>query len=365
MSKIKYHIATICRPSMNEQIGKDKTSGKRQVSRRFEEIDVLRGLAALVVVFSHYIPYWNRYNSDITVWVPGSLGHDAVLLFFPISGFVIFMTLERCKTVLDFAVLRFSRLYPAYWVTLIFSTLVVVLIFNQTLWTGGFIVNLTMFQEFVRFKNFDNVYWSLTVELAFYLNIAWIFVLGLHKHRSRLVITWLLISCIYGVTLFNPDVELKPLYSIFLALEFSPYFSIGIVFYEVVKKGWSQLRAVLLVLSIATVYLLHGDIEAIKAAIIVAIMGAALSGLLAFSVSRVTLWLGAISYSLYLIHRNVGYAVLSWMYDIGLGPVVSITLVTLFALAAASFITYFVERPVQKRIRKWYFAFRQNRLKKQ
>ncbi len=107
-------------------------------------------------------------------------------------------------------------------------------------------------------------------------------------------------------------------------------------------------------LSIVTTFLLHGGVEAFKAAIIVAIMAAALSGWLTFSVSRVTLWLGAISYSLYLIHRNVGYALLSWMHELGLGPVVSISLVTTLALAAASAVTYFVEQPVQKRIRTWY-----------
>ncbi len=313
---------------------------------------MLRGLAALTVVFSHYIPYWNRYNSDIPVWVPNSAGHDAVLLFFAISGFVIFMTLDKCRTVADFAILRFSRLYPAYWATLILATLVMVIVFDQTLWKGGFIVNLTMFQEFVRFKNFDNVYWSLTVELAFYLNVAWLFVLGWHKQHLRVVTGWMLLSCVYALTLHDPGVEPRPLYSIFLALEFSPYFSIGIVFHDVIKRGWSWQRAVLIGLAISTVYLLHGFTEAIKAAVVAGLIATALTGWMAFSVSKITLWLGTISYSLYLIHRNVGFALLSWLHEHGFGPVVSILLVTLLALAAASLITYAIEQPTQRFIRK-------------
>jgi len=54
-----------------------------------QEIDVLRGLAALTVVFSHYFPYWNRYNGEIPVLVTNAVGSDAVRLFFAISGFVI------------------------------------------------------------------------------------------------------------------------------------------------------------------------------------------------------------------------------------------------------------------------------------
>ncbi len=329
-------------------------------SRRFEEIDVLRGLAAITVVLSHYIPYWDRYNGDIPVWVPASLGHDAVLLFFAISGFVIFMTLERCRTVTDFAVLRFSRLYPAYWVALVLATSVTVLLFDQNFWKGGFIVNLTMFQEFVRFKNLDNVYWSLTVELAFYLNVAWLFALGWQRYHGRTVAAWMLLSCVYALSLHQPDVELKPLYSIFLALEFTPYFSIGIVFHGVIKHGWTAPRAALLAFAVLTVHLLHGHIEAFKTAVIIFLIAAALFGWLKLSVSKITLWLGAISYSLYLVHRNMGYALLSWLHEHKVGPFVSIALVTALALIVASLITYLVERPVQKYIRRKYFSKRAN-----
>src|SRR6185295_20159155 len=104
---------------------------------RFQEIDVLRGLAALAVLFSHYIPFWDRYVYHIPVLVPNAVGYYAVSLFFIISGFVIFMTVERCNTVLDFAVLRFSRLYPMYWVSLLVFTAVSVLVVGQPLWLRG------------------------------------------------------------------------------------------------------------------------------------------------------------------------------------------------------------------------------------
>ncbi len=213
-----------------------------------------------------------------------------------------------------------------------------------------------MFQEFVRFKNFDNVYWSLTVELAFYLNVAWLFVLGWHKQHQRVVTGWMLLSCAYALALHDPGLDARPLYSIYLALEFSPYFSIGIVFHDVIKRGWSWQRALLIGLAIVTVYLLHGFTEAIKSVVVVALIATALTGWIAFSVSRITLWLGTISYSLYLIHRNVGFALLSWRHEHGLGPVISILLVTILALAAASLITYTIEQPTQRFIRKAWAA---------
>ncbi|HYM36497.1 MAG TPA: acyltransferase, partial [Steroidobacteraceae bacterium] len=148
---------------------------------RLQGIDLLRGFASLWVVLSHYIPHWNDTIAPTLVIVPREYGRFAVYLFFAISGFVIFMTLDRCKTVTDFVVLRFSRLYPAYWATLLFATAISVAVFGARFWSGGFIVNLTMLQEFLRYPNFDVAYWSLTAELAFYLNAAWLFALGWHR----------------------------------------------------------------------------------------------------------------------------------------------------------------------------------------
>lgn len=331
---------------------------------RFKEVDVLRGLAAMTVVLSHYNPFWARYNYPIPVLVEGSYGHNAVLLFFVTSGFVIFMTLDKCRTVLDFAVLRFSRLYPVYWATLIFATLVRSGIFGRDLWVSGFLANLTMFQEFVRFPNLDNVYWSLTVELAFYLNVAWVLALGLHRYRRRVIATWLLVSCLWALTLHQPEVEQRSLLAILFAFDYAAYFCVGVTLFDVVKRGWSGAAAALIGLALLTQALVSGLHDAGLLVLATAAMGLALSGKIHFVVNRVTLWLGAISYSLYLIHRNIGYLLLEKLHEAGLGAMLSIFLVTALALLLASFFTYVVEQPVQKRIRRTYTRWQSTRSQK-
>jgi peptidoglycan/LPS O-acetylase OafA/YrhL len=80
---------------------------------RLLELDVFRGLAALAVVLFHYTTVYERtYDHHDEMLFDFSLGHYGVQLFFIISGFVIFMTLNRTKSALDFVVSRFSRLYP-------------------------------------------------------------------------------------------------------------------------------------------------------------------------------------------------------------------------------------------------------------
>lgn len=83
---------------------------------RLVEVDALRGVAALAVVLFHYT---TRFTDLFQPGVPPAVsfpgGHYGVNLFFIISGFVIFMTLEKTARPLDFVVSRFSRLFPAYW----------------------------------------------------------------------------------------------------------------------------------------------------------------------------------------------------------------------------------------------------------
>ena len=89
---------------------------------RLVEVDALRGLAALAVVLFHYTTRFTELfapNPPPTFSFPD--GHYGVNLFFIISGFVIFMTLEKTSRPMDFVVSRFSRLFPAYWVAIILT----------------------------------------------------------------------------------------------------------------------------------------------------------------------------------------------------------------------------------------------------
>lgn len=65
-------------------------------------IDVLRGFAALIVVFSHYIPFWNDDLSPVPIIISSEIGHYSVELFFVISGIVIFATLNKCNSTVHF-----------------------------------------------------------------------------------------------------------------------------------------------------------------------------------------------------------------------------------------------------------------------
>lgn len=325
-------------------------------TRRIEQIDVLRGLAALWVVLSHYQPYWNLYIGPTPIIVPNAAGLHAVELFFIISGFVIFMTLERCRTLLDFIVLRGSRLYPAYWTALLLGAALNVFVWQESLWPRGLLVNLTMFEEFVGVPRADNVFWSLTVELAFYLNVAWVFALGAHRYPRVLVGIWLLATSVWALAGGQADLDhehrLWP--ALLFAFDYAPYFATGIIFFDVTQRGWSRAGAALLLFAALVEWLIGGWVAVLIAAFVASLVWLAVRGYLWFLVSRATLGLGAISYSLYVIHRNLGYKALDWLHAHDVGAAVAMPLVIGGMILVAMIMTYGIERPALTMIRHWH-----------
>lgn len=341
---------------------------------RIEELDVLRGVAALCVVLSHYSSYCARYFGVVPLGVPVHLiyGFYAVELFFMISGFVIYFTLERSATWTQFAFSRATRLYPAYWTAL---TLMVVLdhvVFGKPFWAGGYVVNMTMFQEFVGFKNLDNVFWSLTVEVAFYVIMGVLFAAGLLPRIERVAAIWLGVACGWsGLTQYLGIALPEALPRLFI-LRHVPFFVAGITFYGIVRSGPTRGRLALLLAALAGATLIDGVWDAsvvavagtdllrrlVVAALLFAIFALAVTGRLRFAISPVTLWLGGISYSLYLVHRNLGHSTLVWLHGLGV-PVWLGFLATLGgALLLATLLSYTVERPALRALRRWYRARR-------
>jgi peptidoglycan/LPS O-acetylase OafA/YrhL len=230
----------------------------RQKPVRFYELDLFRFLAALAVVCNHYL--WRLHAGDehiSAVSFPqaaeiAKYGLLGVELFFIISGYVVLMSAQG-KTVKQFFLSRVIRLYPAFWVACTLSFVAMRLFgpppshpsyswFGRTV--GDYAVNMTMLQGFVGRLPIDGVYWTLTVEIGFYLIIAILIGWKLLPHLKVIFLFWLLYVAAVGPT---PGVE-TPLY-IFLIGQYAPYFIAGMLFYMLQTaqdkgKNW-QLYALL------------------------------------------------------------------------------------------------------------------------
>src|ERR1700722_11754073 len=98
-----------------------------QPQNRLRGIDSLRGLAAMAVVLFHYTTcydFWfGRTGSGLLFYLPK--GCFGVQLFFIISGFVRFKTLDRPPDLKTFAVARSARLYPPFFICVTIALAVV------------------------------------------------------------------------------------------------------------------------------------------------------------------------------------------------------------------------------------------------
>jgi len=323
-------------------------------STRIGGIDVLRGFAALAVVVSHYVNWWDRYVADIPFVAPGHYGYYAVQLFFVISGIVIFNTLNKCRSIFHFAYLRFSRLYPTYWATLFGVTLITVFVFGNDIWPIGVAVNATMLQEFMGYTHVDNVYWSLTVELTFYAHVAWLFALGWHRRVHVICSCWLIAASIWAIAIGKG--ETRDPFALALALDQAAFFTIGIILYEIKRNGSSIASGLVMALALFTAFLVEGTAGLLVALAVSAIAALGLWGHLGPITNQATLFLGSISFALYLVHRNLGYQALERLSEVDVGFVSALVLVIIGALILAGLVTYVVERPSIRLLRRLPFA---------
>lgn len=327
-------------------------------SARVVELDALRGLAALAVVAFHYTTFYGREVGHVQPLAFGfPAGNYGVQLFFLISGFVIFMTLERTRTAMDFVVSRFSRLFPAYWAAIAITAAVVYTIGmpQQRIPLSSLLLNLFMVQDFFGIRDLDGSYWTLQVELFFYAQMLFWFVVGKLRHILWIIAGWLLMA------IANGEAELHHVHFSYavrelLILRYIPYFAMGILFYRLhAATGSRAANMAMIVLCLATIALVQAPVFLAAGLVCCAIFALFVGGRLRWMDSKPFVVLGAVSYSLYLLHQAIGFAAIHWL-ERALGhslPAIAIAVVGVSVLAAL--LTYGLERPAMHAIRRaWH-----------
>jgi peptidoglycan/LPS O-acetylase OafA/YrhL len=327
---------------------------------RIEQIDVLRGLAAAVVMLFHYTTRYDQFFPEKAGWTILNIfwGSYGVHLFFIVSGFVIFMTIERSLNRLDFIVSRLSRLYPVYWAALILTVMFdfanPALGFHPTF--GQIVVNLTMLQDFVRVAPVDGSYWSLTYELGFYSFMCLFFGKAVLKRPAYIAAFWAAASVVFH---FLPGLFPGGLNILAVTHKYGHLFSAGIAFYWLYSRGFSRtfhdIFLVLLIIVAPAIEYVHSGLPGFYSVLVAtALVAAATQGKLSWITNPVTLWLGSISYPLYLIHEHIGWHLLSLQQSRGVDAGFALLVTIAFMLAVATLLSKFIEKPIQRRIRNWY-----------
>ncbi|MBW7971566.1 acyltransferase [Bradyrhizobium sp. BR 10289] len=167
---------------------------------RLQTIDGLRGIAAVTVIVQHCLEFTPLRNPDATMATPieyifsneFNLGRFGVIVFFLISGFLIPSSIRnQPRPLISFAIGRFFRLYPLYWLSMVLALIVGAMLGRQTSSLVEVLVNITMFQKAVGVANVLDPYWTLFVEHLFYLLCAFLFAVGaLFNESAMRTIVW-------------------------------------------------------------------------------------------------------------------------------------------------------------------------------
>lgn len=340
-------------------------------SERIYQIDFLRFLASVLVVLYHYFFVVSATNN-----VPGfgfgqlgqlfKYGYLGVDLFFIISGFVISLSIKE-RSLPTFISSRIVRLYPAYWISVLITSFVLVICsglgeeisLNQLFW------NLTMFQKFFGVDDIDGVYWSLFFELKFYILIVlYLLIFRLLKIRIELFIySWLFLSIVY---VFVGGMTILKIANQYLIFEWSSYFIAGMLLYEIYCKRWVKLNTILLVLCFfLSAHYATGRAEILSvrfgiyfspfSVVLVLILFFGLLYLIAnrklqFLNSSKFVTLGLMTYPLYLIHQEIGYRIFKLLTNYLNNFFLVFATIGLFLFIAYS-INTFVEKPVSKALK--------------
>ena len=154
-------------------------------SPRLPQVDIMRGLAAFGVFVSHAAAaagFPKRALPPISLFgheyanIPSlfTFGATGVSLFFVISGFCLSLQpLNRQETRIAAIIYfrnRSARIYPAYFMAVLFSIVVASALGNSWTFPEAFVVLTFLQGAFHRwYFSFNGVLWSMSVEVQFYL----------------------------------------------------------------------------------------------------------------------------------------------------------------------------------------------------
>ncbi|MCB1660093.1 MAG: acyltransferase, partial [Pseudomonadales bacterium] len=263
------------------------------------------------------VPYGNTYE----MFPLFKLGWLGVQLFFLISGFVIFMTLDKTECFKVYIYKRWLRLFPA----MLLASILIYLtapIFNERPAGEPYILDLLPGLTFiepswwsrlvgVKISGLEGAFWSLYVEFKFYVIAGAIYYfLGRRYLVPTLVL--LFISSIF-ISIVSNNSEMRVIHlsekiSSALSLQHFGWFAAGAAFYIYHQSKTEKWFIFALSISLlSSIFVGNLSIYPAIAAIMV-------SGLFAISLksaliqnvltNRILLFLGFISYPLYLIHEN-------------------------------------------------------------
>ncbi|MGE7764386.1 acyltransferase family protein [Peribacillus sp. NPDC096540] len=364
------------------------------MNSRYEEFDSLRGLAALIVLVGHYMMIYPSYesyrydsNSPFNVYLFKetplrlffSSGNESVILFFVLSGFVLYLSINNAKFHYPtYLIKRVFRIYLPYLVAISIAILAKMLLthyidmpfisnwFSKS-WTvsdtPALLLHHLLFIGSYNTDAYNNVIWSLVHEMRISITFPFLILFFIRK-KLKYSIFWfvfLSFSSTMILYLFGSSLNIT---SSLLSFHYMTLFLMGAILakyrHDLFNYTFKMKKTVKIVLLIIAVICfmyegIIGEVDLLNNYIfrdyvvscgvcifmIMSISSLKLSSLLR---SKILTLLGKISYSLYLYHLISLFSFMYLFYDkLPTGLILIFSFFFSFLLSSLAYL--FVEKP--------------------
>lgn len=137
-------------------------------------------------------------------------------------------------------------------------------------------------------------------------------------------------------------------------LEHGHFFFAGVLFYRMKNNGFTLVRWLLLWACIGAAWFVRDVAHAASLIVASVLFGGFIIGRLGWIIAAPLLYLGDISYPLYLLHHNIGYILISRMQQAGFTARPWLLVPVLVSLLLATAVNLLVEKPSRRLLRdKW------------
>jgi peptidoglycan/LPS O-acetylase OafA/YrhL len=320
---------------------------------RNDFIQIWRGIAAFLVIYFHLsdrVPpqYLGMDHGPSLIFYSGKIG---VLIFFVISGYLIVQSLQFSRNLASFYAKRISRLWPLFILASIVIFLFTQVIAPPVVPVGPMkfytdpptILDLAgniFFLNDLGFRWVDGVFWSILVELKFYMWIGLLAALSPRHFVRNFAVAAIILSSLEFLVL-QADGHMfglarAALNGLFVA-HYLPFFAIGAL---LVTRRNMELLAVLIVIGLAQARIEiagNPDFELGRTILFAMVLTIFVALDRVFLRSRIFLTFGDYSYSWYLFHQVIGLSLIRLMSGwLNYDQALLIALLATFALAVAA-----------------------------